>query len=149
MADVSLATLVAIVLYQDDKGINVHAAYPRDGQPDRRLRDRAELDGAELLNPEGGTMRGSGRERCGGTQSPKQKPRAAVNHYRRDGADRQRVMTLGTDEFNRRILLHVLPKGVHRIRHCGLLASAGRKANVARARELLCPRDAAIPASPA
>jgi len=64
--------------------------------------------------------------------------------YRRDGADRQRVMTLGTDEFIRRFLLHVLPKGFHRIRHYGLLASAGRKVNVARARELL-----AVPAPPA
>ena len=57
--------------------------------------------------------------------------------YRRDGADRQRTMTLSPDEFIRRFLLHVLPKGFHRIRHYGLLASAGRKANVARARELL------------
>jgi Putative transposase len=57
--------------------------------------------------------------------------------YRRDGADRQRSMTLSTDEFIRRFLLHVLPKGFHRIRHYGLLASAGRKANVARVRELL------------
>ena len=47
--------------------------------------------------------------------------------YRRDGADRQRIMTLGTDEFIRRFLLHVLPKGFHRIRHYGLLASAGRE----------------------
>ena len=57
--------------------------------------------------------------------------------YRRDGDDRQRTMTLSADEFIRRFLLHVLPKGFHRIRHYGLLASAGRKANVARARELL------------
>jgi hypothetical protein len=57
--------------------------------------------------------------------------------YRRDGAERQRTMTLAPDEFIRRFLLHVLPKGFHRIRHYGLLASAGRKANVARARELL------------
>jgi hypothetical protein len=56
--------------------------------------------------------------------------------YRRDGASRQRTMTLSPDEFIRRVLLHVLPKGFHRIRHYGL-ASAGRKANVARARELL------------
>jgi hypothetical protein len=46
-------------------------------------------------------------------------------------------MTLSPDEFIRRFLLHVLPKGFHRIRHYGLLASAGRKANVACARELL------------
>jgi hypothetical protein len=57
--------------------------------------------------------------------------------YRRDGADRQRTMTLSPDEFIRRFLLHVLPKGFHRIRHYGLLASTGRKANLARARKLL------------
>ena len=46
-------------------------------------------------------------------------------------------MTLAADEFIRRFLLHVLPKGFHRIRHYGLLASAGCKANIARARELI------------
>jgi Putative transposase/Transposase zinc-binding domain len=57
--------------------------------------------------------------------------------YRRDGAERQRTMTVSADEFIRRFLLHVLPKGFHRIRHYGLLATAGRKANVARARKFL------------
>jgi len=46
-------------------------------------------------------------------------------------------MTLSADEFIRRFLLHVLPKGFHRIRHYGLLASAGCKANIARAKELM------------
>ena len=57
--------------------------------------------------------------------------------YRRDGPERQRVMTLAPHEFIRRFLLHVLPRGFHRIRHYGLLASSARKANIARARELL------------
>jgi hypothetical protein len=57
--------------------------------------------------------------------------------YRREGADRQRLMTLATDEFIRRFLLHVLPKGFHRIRHCGLFAGSARKASLALARELL------------
>jgi len=57
--------------------------------------------------------------------------------YRRDGAERYRTMTLATDEFIRRFLLHVLPRGFHRIRHYGLLASGGRRDNPARARELL------------
>ena len=57
--------------------------------------------------------------------------------YRRDGADRYRTMTLATGEFIRRFMLHVLPKGFHRIRHYGLLASAGRRANVARAQQML------------
>jgi len=57
--------------------------------------------------------------------------------YRRDGPQRQRVMTLAPHEFIRRFLLHVLPQGFHRIRHYGLLASSARKASIARARELL------------
>ena len=68
--------------------------------------------------------------------------------YRRDGADRYRTMTLATDEFIRRFLLHVLLKGFHRIRHYGLLASADRRANVARARELLAVPPAAKIAKP-
>jgi hypothetical protein len=57
--------------------------------------------------------------------------------YRRDDAERQRIMTLGTDEFIRRFLLHVLPRGFHRIRHYGLLAASSRKASLALARKLL------------
>ena len=57
--------------------------------------------------------------------------------YRRNGQVRYRTMTLAADEFIRRFLLHVLPKGFHRIRHYGLLASAGCRANIARARELM------------
>jgi hypothetical protein len=57
--------------------------------------------------------------------------------YRRDGGQRQHVMTLATNEFIRRFLLHVLPRGFHRIRHYGLLAASTRKASLARARELL------------
>jgi hypothetical protein len=57
--------------------------------------------------------------------------------YRRNGQERYRTMALVPGEFIRRFLLHVLPKGLHRIRHYGLLASAARKANLARARELL------------
>jgi len=57
--------------------------------------------------------------------------------YRFEGRDRHKTMTLAPDEFIRRFLLHVLPKSFHRIRHYGLLASAARKASIARARELL------------
>jgi hypothetical protein len=46
-------------------------------------------------------------------------------------------MTLPIHEFIRRFLIHVLPKGVHRIRHYGLFANGNRAANIARARELL------------
>ena len=57
--------------------------------------------------------------------------------YRRDGQARFRTMTLAANEFIRRFLLHVLPKGFHRIRRYGLLASAACKVNIARARELI------------
>ena len=57
--------------------------------------------------------------------------------YRRNGQARYRTMTLAPDEFIRRFLFHVLPKGFHRIRHYGLLASAACKTNIARARELI------------
>jgi Putative transposase len=69
--------------------------------------------------------------------------------YRTEGRDRFKVMTLATDEFIRRFLIHVLPGGFHRIRHYGLFASSE---NITRARQLLnvpAPqteaRDAAAP----
>ena len=57
--------------------------------------------------------------------------------YRAKGRPRYKTMTLGTEEFMRRFLLHVLPAGFHRIRHYGLLANGARTANLALARELL------------
>ncbi len=51
--------------------------------------------------------------------------------------ERYKTMTLGTHEFIRRFLIHVLPSGFHRIRHYGLFANGGRVANIAKARELL------------
>jgi Putative transposase/Transposase zinc-binding domain len=57
--------------------------------------------------------------------------------YRADGRARYKRMTLATAEFIRRFLIHVLPKGFHRIRHYGLLARPSCADNIARARELL------------
>jgi hypothetical protein len=57
--------------------------------------------------------------------------------YRRDGPERQSAMTLDANEFIRRFLLHVLPRGFHRIRHYGLLSSSARKDSLALARRLL------------
>jgi hypothetical protein len=57
--------------------------------------------------------------------------------YRLQGPARFKTMTLDPHEFIRRFLMHVLPKGLHRIRHYGLLANTNRAANIARARELL------------
>lgn len=57
--------------------------------------------------------------------------------YRIEGHNRHKRMTLATDEFIRRFLIHVLPKGLHRIRHYGLFAKGACAANIARVRELL------------
>jgi hypothetical protein len=57
--------------------------------------------------------------------------------YRIDGPARYKTMTLATNEFIRRFLIHVLPKGFHRIRHYGLLGNTNRAANIAHARKLL------------
>ena len=54
--------------------------------------------------------------------------------YRCNGRERYRTMTLDPGEFIRRFLLHVLPKGFHRIRHYGLLASAPQGQHRARSR---------------
>ena len=61
--------------------------------------------------------------------------------YRFEGRARFKTMTLAPHEFIRRFLLHVLPKGFHRIRHYGLFASTARRANIARARALLAARE--------
>ena len=60
--------------------------------------------------------------------------------YRKKGRTRHKTMTLPSEEFIRRFLLHILPSGLHRIRHYGLLANASRKDNLVRARELLNTR---------
>ncbi len=49
----------------------------------------------------------------------------------------QSLMTLSTDEFIRRFLLHVLPRGYQRIRQFGLLANRRRRVQLARCRQLL------------
>ena len=57
--------------------------------------------------------------------------------YRCKGRKRHKTMTLNTDEFIRRFLMHVLPDGFHRIRHYGLFANTVRSNNLNKARELL------------
>ena len=68
--------------------------------------------------------------------------------YRRAGAARQRVMTLQATEFLRRMLLHVLPPGFHRIRYYGLLANRTRQHKLTECRRLLHapPPPPAVPA---
>jgi Putative transposase/Transposase zinc-binding domain len=81
--------------------------------------------------------------------------------YRIEGPGRFKTMTLETSEFIRRFLTHVLPKGFHRIRHYGLLASGSRAENLATMRILIAltapaskrkqaaGADAAVAAAPA
>ncbi|MEZ5955885.1 MAG: IS91 family transposase [Hyphomonadaceae bacterium] len=69
--------------------------------------------------------------------------------YRSDGVARRKVMTLAAGEFMRRFLLHVLPNGFHRIRHYGLFGNSARKANVARAKQLLAAPVAPTPSDAA
>ena len=57
--------------------------------------------------------------------------------YRLDGLDRWKTMRLHPHEFIRRFLIHVLPKGFHRIRHYGLFANTNRAENITTARALL------------
>lgn len=77
-----------------------------------------------------------------------------VKDYRIDGPGRYKTMTLDAHEFIRRFLIHVLPKGFHRIRHYGLLASGVKADNLALARKLLdiappAPEPEDVPPDPA
>jgi hypothetical protein len=65
----------------------------------------------------------------------------------RDG--RQKLLTLGAEEFLRRFLLHVLPDGFVRIRHYGLLSPRRRSKQIAHCRRLLCSQPEATQLPPA
>ena len=66
----------------------------------------------------------------------------------RDYADsrEEKLLTLAAEEFLRRFVQHVLPKGFMKIRHYGLLASRQREARLHQARRLLLAT-LAVPAS--
>jgi Putative transposase/Transposase zinc-binding domain len=57
--------------------------------------------------------------------------------YRAKSAQRYKTMRLTHDEFIRRFLIHVLPAGLHRIRHFGLFANHLRVQTVQQIRTLL------------
>ncbi len=64
--------------------------------------------------------------------------------YRQESAPKR--MRLDAHEFIRRFLLHVLPRGLQRIRHYGLLGNRHRAVKLARCRALLAmPAPAATP----
>ena len=60
-----------------------------------------------------------------------------VKDYRVKGSARHTTMTLQIAEFIRRFLIHVLPKGQHRIRHYGFFGNGNRAANIDLIRNLL------------
>jgi hypothetical protein len=60
-----------------------------------------------------------------------------VKDYRTKGPGRYTTMTLDVGEFIRRFLIHVLPKGFHRIRHYGLFAGSNRAKTIEDVRKLL------------
>jgi hypothetical protein len=64
---------------------------------------------------------------------------------------RPRTMTLDADEFLRRFVQHVLPRGFVKVRHYGLLANAHREARLAICRRLLLVANVALamPSAPA
>ena len=51
--------------------------------------------------------------------------------------DQHKVMALDPGEFIRRFLLHVLPRGLMRIRHYGILSNRCRKASISLIRRIL------------
>ena len=78
------------------------------------------------------------RDAASGIRSSCLRRRALPLHrLRRAGAARQRVMTLQASEFLRRMLLHVLPPGFHRIRYYGFLANRTRQRKLTECRHLL------------
>jgi Putative transposase/Transposase zinc-binding domain len=66
------------------------------------------------------------------------------------GGNKIRTMTVSTEEFIRRFLFHVLPKGFVRIRHFGVMANYQRSASIALCRKLLnmSPRIRSVEAPP-
>ncbi len=67
-------------------------------------------------------------------------------HYKDYAEERkEKLLTLSAEEFLRRFVQHVLPKGFMKIRHYGLLSSRRREARLRQARQLLLPK-LALPA---
>jgi len=70
--------------------------------------------------------------------------RVTFTYKDRKREDEIKEMTLDADEFIRRFLLHVLPKGLIKIRYFGFLAHTNKKKDVALIRKLIDP-DATLP----
>jgi hypothetical protein len=82
-----------------------------------RYTHRVAISNNRILDIEGGKVRFQWKDyRIGGQQKP---------------------MSLNADEFIRRFLMHVLPRGFQRIRYYGLLGNRYRTEKLARCRELI------------
>jgi hypothetical protein len=57
--------------------------------------------------------------------------------YRSEHREKSKAMTIDTDEFQRRFLIHTLPAGFQRIRHYGFLANCHRTEKLEYCRSLL------------
>jgi hypothetical protein len=75
-----------------------------------------------------------------------QTDRTVTFSYRDSNTGDDRACTLSGDEFLRRFLQHVLPKGFHRVRHSGWLSPAA-KAHFAQVASLLAAAPPALPAA--
>jgi Putative transposase/Transposase zinc-binding domain len=64
------------------------------------------------------------------------------------GGARSKTMTLGVGEFVRRFCLHLLPKGLVKIRHFGFLSNRQRQTRLTQARALLQPVGCVDPTPP-
>jgi hypothetical protein len=71
-----------------------------------------------------------------------------IKDYRIEGPARYKTMTLDAAEFIRRFLVHVLPKGFHRIRHYGLFAGGAKTENLKRMQTLLEASEPEVRADP-
>lgn len=63
--------------------------------------------------------------------------RISFSYRDRKDSGQQKTMTLVSNEFIRRFLLHVLPSGLMRIRHFGFLANRSKALNLAQCRKAL------------
>jgi predicted Zn-ribbon and HTH transcriptional regulator len=70
--------------------------------------------------------------------------RVTFTYKDRQKDDEIKKMTLDADEFMRRFLLHVLPKGLMKIRYFGFLSHTNKKKDIALIRKLIDP-DATLP----
>jgi len=70
--------------------------------------------------------------------------RVTFTYKDRQRNDEIKKMTLDADEFIRRFLLHVLPKGLIKIRYFGFLAHTNKKKDIPLIRKLIDP-DATLP----